>query len=182
MKIAVIITSSGINAGPLITLTALPSGDLISSFIPLWTGSKEFSGVPDSTTSVRIEHFTLTGSPGLCGATILPVTLLAATTTTTTTGGVVPPPTTTTTTTSSSTSSTTTTTTTSGGTPPTSTTTTSSSSTTTTSSSTTSTTTTTVESCGIIGNMACGGVSPTTTTTTILDCNIQGNMICNLMN
>lgn len=162
MKIAVIITSSGINAGPLITLTALPSGDLISSFIPLWTGSKEFSGVPDSTTSVRIEHFTLTGSPGLCGATILPVTLLDATTTTTTTGGVVPPTPTTTTTTSSSTSSTTTTTTTSGGTPPTTTTTTSS-----TSSSTTTTSTSYEPDCNIDATMSCGN-----------DCEITANMTC----
>lgn len=158
MKIAVIITSSGINAGPLITLTALPSGDLISSFIPLWTGSKEFSGVPDSTTSVRIEHFTLTGSPGLCGATILPVTLLDATTTTTTTGGVVPPTPTTTTTTS-------------GGTPPPTTSTTTSSSTSTTTSSTSSSTTTTSTShepdCNIDATMSCGN-----------DCEITANMTC----
>jgi len=176
MKIRIYIASYGSNAGPLFNLIALPSGDPIASYQSMWTGFRDYNGVTDGTTQVRIEHVNYAGGPGLCGPTILDVTPLDATTTTTTTGGATPPTTSTTTTgTTSSTSSTTTTTTTSGPIPPTST-------STTTSSSSTSTTTTTVESCSIIGNMTCGGGSSITTTTTILDCDIQGNMIYNLMN
>lgn len=186
MIIRVILYSIGSNAGPLFDLYYSPGGVVpFANNVPgaLLMGGGQIYTVPDGTEKIIIKSVQANGyDPGLCADYELDVIPLGFTTTTTTTGGIVPPSPTTTTTTSSSTSSTTTTTTTSGGTPPTSTTTTSSSSTTTTSSSTTSTTTTTVESCGIIGNMACGGVSPTTTTTTILDCNIQGNMICNLMN
>ena len=154
MKIRIYIASYGSNAGPLFNLIALPSGDPIASYQSMWTGFRDYNGVTDGTNKVRIEHVNYAGGPGLCGPTILDVTPLDATTTTTTTGGATPP--TTSTTTTGTTSST--------------------------SSSSTSTTTTTVESCSIIGNMTCGGVSSTTTTTTILDCDIQGNMIYNLMN
>ena len=147
MTILVTISSWGTNTGPYYKIIALPGGTVISAIESQWIGPKMFTNVPAGTTSVRIESINYNGTPGLCGSTDIPVTLLDATTTTTTTGGATPPTTSTTTTgTTSSTSSTTTTTTTSGPVPPTSTSTTTSSTSSTTSSTTTSTSSTTTTS------------------------------------
>ena len=164
MKIRIYIASYGSNAGPLFNLIALPSGDPIASYQSMWTGFRDYNGVTDGTTQVRIEHVNYAGGPGLCGPTILDVTPLDATTTTTTTGGATPPTTSTTTTgTTSSTSSTTTTT--GGATPPTTSTTTTG--TTSSTSSTTTTSTTHEQDCEIEANMTCDS-----------DCSIEANMTC----
>lgn len=159
MTILVTISSWGTNTGPYYKIIALPGGTVISAIESQWIGPKMFTNVPAGTTSVRIESINYNGTPGLCGSTDIPVTLLDATTTTTTTGGATPPTTSTTTTgTTSSTSSTTTTTTTSGPVPPTSTSTTTSSTSSTTSSTTTSTSSSTTTTTSTTSE-------PTTTTT-----------------
>jgi len=174
MTILVTISSWGTNTGPYYKIIALPGGTVISAIESQWIGPKMFTNVPAGTTSVRIESINYNGTPGLCGSTDIPVTLLDATTTTTTTGGVTPP--TTSTTTTSSTSSTTTTTTTSGTVPPTSTSTTTSSTSSTTSSTTTSTSSTTTTSTTIecpscyYYDLYCDGVEGQSSVFDIVEC------------
>ena len=150
MKIRIYIASYGSNAGPLFNLIALPSGDPIASYQSMWTGFRDYNGVTDGTTQVRIEHVNYAGGPGLCGPTILDVTPLDATTTTTTTGGATPP--TTSTTTTGTTSST---------------------------SSTTTTSTTHEQDCEIEANMTCDSdCSIEANMTCDSDCSIEANMTC----
>lgn len=177
MTILVTISSWGTNTGPYYKIIALPGGTVISAIESQWIGPKMFTNVPAGTTSVRIESINYNGTPGLCGSTDIPVTLLDATTTTTTTGGATPPTTSTTTTgTTSSTSSTTTTTTTSGPVPPTSTSTTTSSTSSTTSSTTTSTSSTTTTSTTIecpscyYYDLYCDGVEGQSSVFDIVEC------------